>query len=272
MTTSPPDAVTPGRFAWHELMTTDPAAAQKFYKDVVGWTTSKWQEAPVDAGMDYSMWMAGQSPIGGVLNITPDAAAMGAPPNWLAYVEVADADRTVEQTINLGGSVIVPPQSVPQVGRFAVLRDPQGAVFGIIANESAMPAETDPKPLEFSWHELTTVDSIAAADFYKQLFGWEKRDEFDMGAMGMYRMFGRDRFTYGGMMDRPADMQMPPYWLHYVSVADSADAAVERAKAAGATVMHGPMDVPGGDRIAILQDPQGAMFAVHSKPAASPAS
>ncbi|HEV8496637.1 MAG TPA: hypothetical protein VGQ56_07245, partial [Gemmatimonadaceae bacterium] len=57
------------------------------------------------------------------------------------------------------------------------------------------------------------------------------------------------------------------YWLHYVRVADSADAAAERAQKAGATLMVGPMEVPGEDRIAVLRDPQGAVFAVHSKKA-----
>jgi uncharacterized protein len=257
-------AVTQGRFAWHELMTTDTAAAKKFYGDVVGWTTT----ASNMSGMEYTMWQAGDVPVGGMMPLMPEAAAMGAPVAWLAYIEVADTDKAIEQTVKAGGEVIVPAQTVPQVGRFAILKDPQGAAFAVIASENPMGTETDPAPMHFSWHELTTTDSLAAAEFYKQLFGWEKKDDFDMGEMGMYRMFGRDRFTYGGMMNRPPNMQMPPYWLHYVRVADTADAAAERATKAGATLMHGPMEVPGGDRVAILRDPQGAMFAVHSKPGA----
>jgi predicted enzyme related to lactoylglutathione lyase len=112
------------------------------------------------------------------------------------------------------------------------------------------------------------VDDLPKAiNFYEQLFGWEKKSEFDMGDMGIYHMFGRDRFTYGGMMKRPTGVPAC-YWLHYILVGDSADAAVERAKKGGATVMMGPMEVPGGDRVAILTDPQGAVFAVHSKAAA----
>jgi predicted enzyme related to lactoylglutathione lyase len=124
---------------------------------------------------------------------------------------------------------------------------------------------TDPEARQFSWHELTTSDLSSAVSFYEQLFGWEKKSEFDMGDMGMYHMFGRDRFTYGGMMKKPAEAP-GVYWLHYVRVADSADAAAERAQKAGGTLMVGPMEVPGGDRVAVIQDPQGAMFAVHSKP------
>src|SRR5205085_9722746 len=131
-TATPPTAqgavnatATQGRFVWHELMTSDPAAAQTFYKEVVGWTTSKF--GGEGSGMDYTMWMSGQTPIGGVMAFTPDAKAMGVPPNWLAYVEVPDVDATIAQATKLGGAVIVPAQTVDQVGRFAVLRDPQGA-------------------------------------------------------------------------------------------------------------------------------------------------
>jgi hypothetical protein len=214
------------------------------------------------------MWQAGDVPVGGMMPMMPEAAAMGAPVAWLAYVEVADADKAVEETVKAGGKVLLPANAVPGVGRFAIMQDPQGAAFAVIASENQMSAEADPAPMHFSWHELTTTDSVAAADFYKKLFGWESKGDFDMGDMGMYRLFGRDRFQYGGMMNRPPGMEMPSYWLHYVRVADSADAAAKRATDAGATLVHGPMEVPGGDRVAILRDPQGGMFAVHSKPGA----
>jgi hypothetical protein len=202
--------------------------------------------------------------IGGLMAIPPEAVAMGSPPSWLAYIEVPDADATVAQVVKLGGKVLMPAKSVEQAGRFAFLQDPQGAVFAVITSAMQLQPETDPQPREFSWHELTTSDLAGAIKFYEEIFGWEKKSEFDMGEMGTYHMFGRDRFTYGGMMKKTPDGP-GVYWLHYVRVADTADAAAERAKKAGATLMVGPMEVPGGDRIAVLRDPQGAVFAVHSK-------
>jgi predicted enzyme related to lactoylglutathione lyase len=83
--------------------------------------------------------------------------------------------------------------------------------------------------------------------------------------MGIYLLFGVGGIESGGMFNKPAEMPGPPAWLHYVRV-DNADAAAERVKANGGAVINGPMDVPGGDRIAQCIDPQGAMFAVHSKP------
>jgi predicted enzyme related to lactoylglutathione lyase len=250
-----------GRFVWHELMTTDTAAAAEFYKTVIGWGTV---EANMP-NMEYTMWLAGETPIGGLMTIPAEAAAMGAPPAWTAYIEVPDVDATVAEAQKLGATVLSPAMSVDTVGRIAILKDPQGPVMAVITSTNPPAPETDPARLEFSWHEMAADDQAAAINYYETLFGWKKQSEFDMGKMGMYYMFGRDRFTYGGMMTRTPDMP-PSHWLHYIRVADTADAAVERATAAGAKLLLGPMEVPGGDRVAILIDPQGAAFAVHSKP------
>jgi predicted enzyme related to lactoylglutathione lyase len=247
-----------GRYIWHELMTPDTTSAGKFYSAVVGWTVEPWKSD--GAGFEYWSFMDGQRPAAGMMPV-PEAMA-GAPAAWIAYVEVDDVDTTVDQALSLGATVLAPARTMPGVGRFAALRDPQGAAFAAITSERKPEPETEPKPLEFSWHELATDDWKAAEAFYSALFGWKKQSEFEMGT---YYMYGRDRFTYGGMMNRTPGMP-PARWTHYAAVPD-ADAAAERVKQAGGTVIMGPMDVPGGDRIAMLLDPQGAVFAVHSKAA-----
>ena len=252
-----------GRFVWTELSTTDTAAAQEFYRKVVGWSTNKFD----GAGVDYTMLMVGDAPIGGVMDLPAEAKAMGARPGWVAYTEVPDVDQTIADAVELGAKVLMPAHTAPNVGRFAILADPQGAIFAVITSATAPAEENDPKPGEFSWHELVTTDAAAAIEFYDKLFGWESKGEFDMGEKGIYRMFGRDRFTYGGVMKKPEGMSWPSHWLHYISV-ENADEAAERATNAGASVLMPPMDVPGGGRIAIMTDPQGAMFAVHSNVAA----
>ncbi|HSL69431.1 MAG TPA: VOC family protein [Longimicrobiales bacterium] len=254
------EQATRGRFAWHELATTDPKAAEQFYSAVVGWTPAPWQSGEID----YTLFMSGEAPIAGLMPLADEAKAAGAPPSWLAYIEVPNVDETVAQATGLGAQMVGPAVDVPGVGRFAVLRDPQGAAFAVHKSETPTAEETDPRPLEFSWHELATTDYQAADRFYSQLFGWETKSDMDMGPAGIYHMFGRDRFTYGGMYNKPDDMPAPPHWVHYALV-DSADAAAERATAHGGQVLVGPMEVPGGDRIAVIVDPQGATFAVHSK-------
>ncbi|HXT17030.1 MAG TPA: VOC family protein [Gemmatimonadaceae bacterium] len=250
-----------GRFSWNELMTSNTDAAKKFYSEVVGWTTKDWG----DGAMDYTLFSNGDIPVAGLMKIPPEAAAMGAPPSWSAYVEVSDVDATIEQATKLGASMLGPAQSVQGVGRFAMMRDPQGIAFAIVTSENPLSPEGDPQAFEFSWHELSTTDAAAAFAFYNALFGWEKTGEFDMGPMGVYQMYGRGRFIYGGMMN--ATPGAPHHWLHYARVPDSADAAAERAGKAGGTVILPPMDVPGGDRVAVVIDPQGAGFGIHFKAA-----
>ena len=159
---------------WTELVTTNVAAAQTFYKKVVGWNTSKME----GGGPDYTFWLPGDTPdtmVGGVMALPDEAVAMGSPPSWVAYTEVPDADATVEQAVKLGAKVLMPAKTIEQAGRFAVLQDPQGAVFAVIKSASPLRPETDPAPREFSWHELTTSDQPAAIRFYEQLFGWKRR-------------------------------------------------------------------------------------------------
>ena len=250
------DTTNRGRFVWYDLMTTDPKKAEPFYTRVAGWGTQPFE------GMPYTMWTRDGAPIGGVGQVEPP----GMPPHWLAYIAVPNVDAAVTQAEGLGGRTAVPGTDIPNVGRFAVLADPQGAVFAVFTPAGAGQApgpERDPKLGEFSWHELTTTDYKKAFAFYQAMFGWEKTGEHDMGPMGMYFMFGRNGRELGGMFNTTGDLKMPPNWTLYINV-DSADAAAERVKAHGGQVLNGPMEVPGGDRIAQCTDPQGAVFAVHS--------
>ena len=87
-------------------------------------------------------------------------------------------------------------------------------------------------------------------------------DVMYMGGGMMYQMFGRNGMPYGGMYTSGAEMPMPPNWCYYVRV-DNIQGAAERTAANGGKVLHGPVDVPGGDQIVMCMDPQGAMFAMH---------
>ena len=246
-----------GRFVWYDLLTTDPPAAQDFYGKVTGWTTLVW-----DGPEPYTMWKAGEKPIGGVMQLPP---GLGVPSHWYAYIETPDVDATTAQAESLGGRVIEKPTDIPTVGRFAILADPHGAVFAAFKPEGGAPGEdTDAAVGEFSWHELMTTDYEAAFDFYRALFGWEKIAAHDMGPLGVYFIFGRGATQVGGMFNTPVGMQAPPHWMQYVRV-DNVDAAAARVTANGGTILHGPEDVPGGDRILQCLDPQGAAFALHQK-------
>ncbi len=251
---------THGSPCWFELGTPDRTAAARFYEPLFDWRFT-------DAGvpdMEYHVASQGSAMVAGMM---PIMGPEGTPPNWLTYFAVRDADETTAEATRAGGTVLVPVQDIPNTGRFAVLADPTGAVFGIL---EPAPMDTPLNPDDYAWHqqkagrgrwvELMSSDPAAAFDFYARLFGWTKGDAVDMGPMGTYQLFAHQGTDIGGMMglgDAPVSC-----WLPYFGVDVSVSAVITDITARGGTVHHGPIEVPGGAYIAVAQDPQGAWFAV----------
>lgn len=246
-----------GKFVWYDAMTTDPNAAAKFYKEVIGWTV-KDSGMP---GMDYLLLSVGETGIGGLMPIPPHAA--DAQPMWMGYIEVDDVDEYAGKVKASGGDIKRPPTDIPTIGRFAVATDPHGAVFVLFKGAGGqMPASVAPNTSgHIGWAELHSGDLATAWPFYTSLFGWTSPSEMDMGPMGVYRMFATGgEMPIGGMMTKMPQTPVP-FWLYYFNV-ETLDAATERATKAGAQLIMGPQEVPGPLWIAQFIDPQGAMFAV----------
>ena len=246
-----------GKFAWYELMTSDAKAAEAFYRGVLGWNVK-------DAGMpdrSYAILSVGETPMGGLMTLPAEAAAAGARPVWNGYIAVDDVDDYAARVKQAGGTIHHGPADIPGVARFAVVADPQGAMFQLIKGFSdAAPQWPGPStPGHAGWRELYAVDWEAAFAFYSGLFGWTKAEAFDMGEMGTYQIFAIKGAPSGGMMNKPKEMPMP-FWLFYFNV-DDIDAAGARVTKGGGRIMHGPMEVP-GTWIVQCADPQGAMFAL----------
>jgi predicted enzyme related to lactoylglutathione lyase len=257
------DKTVRGHVVWHELLTPDVDAAHDFYSQVFGWKSEPWEHNP-----SYRMFAASTGPLGGTVAQTEGSA------NWRHYIEAPDLDATTEQAIGLGATVQVPPANLPNGARYAVLTDPQGATFALIASMNPSEPSDAPKRGEYSWMELATTDAKAAIAFYGELFGWEVSQEHDMGPMGSYYILKFADREFAGAFNKPAEMLGPANWLGYVRV-KNVDSVVKAAQKAGATLVNGPMEVPGGDRIAQLLDPHDALFAVHMlasdvKPATEP--
>ncbi|AGW12302.1 VOC family protein [Megalodesulfovibrio gigas] len=121
--------VSHGMINWSELMTTDPARARAFYGELLGWT---FEDYP-SCGCQYAIVKVGERVIGGIMDMPPEALELGAPPNWGCYITVDDVDVTVDKAKALGAQAIIEPRNIPEVGRFAVIRDPQGAVISFIS-------------------------------------------------------------------------------------------------------------------------------------------
>ncbi len=251
-----------GSIAWFDLTTSDITAARAFYESVCRWGH---QIFPMDP--PYTMFTSADGvPRGGYATLEPGS---GAPPHWLSYVHTDDLAALMARCTELGGTVLMEMEAA-EVGRWALLRDPQGAVLGAMQGATPPSGPDDEGDGVIAWIELSTADHEAAWSFYEALFGWVLTGSSDMGGMGEYRLFGaREGKSLGGMWTTPPGMPIPPSWLPYVSTRDL-DAALARATEAGAAVVNGPMTVPGGDRVVQLRDPQGAMIALH-EPAPSAA-
>lgn len=267
-----------GRFVWHELMTTDTDAAGAFYSKVMPWKTQP-------SGMPgYTLWVMGKSRAGGLMALPEDP--QGAGPHWLTYIGTPSVDSTLEGVQRLGGKVLKGATDIPNVGRYAVVSDPQGVTFAVY---TPAPGSADGANVGggaalggYSWHELATTDVSAALNFYTELFGWEKGPTHPMGGdVGDYQLVTQGGQQIGGLY-KSSPAAMPPSWLTYVNVADI-DKAANAVKGGGGRIINGPMQVPGGSWIAQATDPQGGMFAVievaamsaaeqpAQKPAAKPA-
>ena len=247
-----------GKFVWYDVMTSDTKAAEAFYRKAIGWDTN-------DSGMadrSYTILSMGPARVGGLMPIPDEVRAMGARPMWTGYIAVDNVDDWAQRVAAAGGAVRAPPEDIPGVGRFAVVVDPDGAVFILFrgaGDETPTPAAPG-TPGHIGWHELHAADGERAFAFYSGLFGWTQAEAMDMGAMGVYRIFATGGAPVGGMMTKAAEMPMAS-WLYYFNV-DAIDAAMARVKDAGGKVINGPMEVPGGSWIAQCIDPQGAMFAM----------
>jgi predicted enzyme related to lactoylglutathione lyase len=249
----PPGRYLPGKFVWFDLATEDPAGARAFYGAVFGWTFREVAGSP----RDYLLIESGGVKVGGVLRHTrPAGAKVGA--RWLSVVSVRDVARAAELARSRGGEVLLAPRSIRGRGTHAVLRDPEGAVFGVLAAEGGDPPDTPVADGEFYWLDLFARDPAKAAAFYAAVAGLE----VDVGEVA-----GRPRtlLSTGGVA-RAGVARLPagadrPGWLPYVLVPD-VPAALERARRAGGRVVLAPRaDLLGGN-LAIIADPLGGIVGV----------
>ena len=250
-----------GSFVWHELMTTDMAAAKAFYTNLAGWTCKDMQMPD----MDYWVFSADDKMAAGLMNIPPEAKAHGAPPNWSGTIAVDDIDALIAKLKAHGGKVMREPADIPNIGRFAVVTDPQGAYFQIIQPAGPPPANPPGQNDhgQFGWNELYALDMQNVFPVYADLFGWTKGEAINMGEMGTYQLFHHGGVAIGGMMTKPPQMPVAA-WTYYINIPDI-DAAAAKFTSSGGAIFHGPAEVPRGMWIAQGRDPQGAVIAIVGK-------
>ncbi|GAA1257850.1 VOC family protein [Kitasatospora nipponensis] len=240
-----------GAPCWVELSTSDTQAATAFYGTVFGWRA---EVDPRPEAGGYATFSLGEAPVAGLVQ-RPDPEQ---PTAWTISFAVHGADETAAAVTEAGGSALMEPMDVLDLGRFAILADPSGAVFSIWQAREFAGAGLINEPGSLGWAELQTRDPVGSVAFYHRVFGWS------ITHGEMYTQFGLEGADFGGMavMGEQFPPEVPPHWLPYFSVAD-VDATVSAAATAGAEVLMPPTAMPEGPRIAVLRDPQGAVFGVY---------
>ncbi len=245
-----------GDFIWYELLTSDPSAAADFYGAVFGWAAT-----PFDGGNhEYHVLSIEGEGIGGLMKVDPSMGCGDGKAAWFGYIGVDDVDKSAAAIVKAGGAQHVPPTDIPNVGRFAMMADPQGVKFYVMrgAVEGTSAAFKTMAPGHCNWNELTTSDQIAALQFYSDQFGWQKGDAMSMGEVGDYQFIVQGPDVIGAIMNAmPGSPALT--WTFYFGVNDI-DAAAKTVHDKGGVVHYGPTEVPGGSFIIVASDPSGAMF------------
>lgn len=246
-----PTESTPGAPCWVELGTADVPKSAEFYAALFGWVA---ETDPRPEAGGYTMCELGGQAVAAMSPLY----APNQPVAWSVSFAAPDADAAAEAATGHGAAVLMPPMDVFDAGRFAVLQDPSGALFSLWQPREFHGFALFDEPGSACWVELATRETQRAADFYSSVFGWTVGD-------GEYPHLSVGGHEFGGIQDMntshlPKDE--PPHWLVYFKVED-VGVAVAKATGMGAETVAAPMEVPGTGRLAVVRDPQGAVFALY---------
>ncbi len=248
------DTRLPGKVIWHDLVTEDPAGAQRFYGDLFGWT---FRAVP---GLDYSIIMHRGQAIGGIV----DARLFeqkGRISQWVIALSVADMDQAVAEIKGAGGTILGGPSDAGDRGELALARDPQGANFALLETRDGDPLDREAGINDFMWNELWTSNAAQATNFYQQLANYKPAAmNMDDGKQYDYlQVNGKPRLA---IIDNPV-ADLLPTWVAYVRVVDPGVIAT-KAEELGGTVMYRGKSAQTGGELAIIIDPSGAGVVVQT--------
>lgn len=256
--------MTQGRFVWYEVMTDAPEAARAFYEGVIGWTIAPQAEEP--NGIDYRhIRRADGADQGGMMVLSADMIAHGARPGWFPYLMVDDVPATIAAITQDGGYALMPPTTIAE-GTFALIADPWGAVFYLMAPRMPPERKGPPAPVcaldieqAVAWNELISNDLDGARTFYARHFHFAFPHSMPMGPLGDYWFIEHpSQGAVGAMMQQPA-RDIGSLWRIYFRVDELARAS-QAVTALGGTLEGEMHEVPGGDMIIHARDPAGAFF------------
>jgi uncharacterized protein len=244
----------PGTPSWVDLEAPDLDRASAFYRDLFGWETDG--DSP-----DYRMFRLGDADVAGLSPLT------GPGPRWVAYVTVADLDAAAGLAADRGGAVLAGPMVITTAGRLAVVADDQGATLALWQPGDHLGADVVDEPGALCWIELACRDDEAAKAFYGAVLGWSGETHPFGGTSGYieFTPAGGTRPVAGMVrMNEQWPDDVPPHWMVCFAVADPGAAAARVAELGGAVSVP-PFDLPHVGRLAVVQDPDGAVFTVMAR-------
>lgn len=240
-----------GKIVWVRLVTPDLAAAKTFYAGLFGWTFR-------DVGTDHAEADLDGRPIAGLFQ-RPIKAGEHRQPAWLGFISTSDVDATTKTALQHGGKVLFGPHDFPNLGRGAVLEDPQGAVFGILRSSRGDLPDVLAGPGAWIWSSLITTDPDTDAAFYQTLFDY---DVFDVSSQkdAQHLLLASGNYARASVNSLPARaVHAHPHWINYVRVGDAV-ATAARVVALGGRVIEEPRIDRHGSKVALVADPLGAPF------------
>jgi len=242
----------PGKVVWADLATPDLAIAERFYGSLFGWT---FQAVPVRGG-EYALASSDGHPVGGLFQkaISPGDHRQSA---WLTFIAATDLDAAKRTALAHGAHIIVDDKNYPLRGRQAVMTDPEGAVFALLASSSGDAPDFLAMSGEWIWSSLLAQDPGAEAAFYQEVFSYEVFDLASDDGLE-HVILSSDDFARASVNQLPRDgVRRHPHWLNFIRVDDAAAMAAKATAAGGRVLVEPHVDRQGG-RLAVIADPAGA--------------
>jgi uncharacterized protein len=241
-----------GKIVWADLVTPDLAAAERFYGELFGWTFQSIHTGE----SDYAVASVDGRPIGGLFH-KPIPAGQHRQSAWLTFIAVRDVDTAKRAALAHGAKVVSDARNYPSRGRQAVLSDPEGAVFAILASSSGDAPDYLAGTGEWIWSSLLSRNAGVEAAFYQEVFSY---DVFDLASDdGLeHVILSGDDFARASVNAMPGDpARRHPHWLNFIRVGNTID-MVAKAKALGGRVLVEPHVDRHGGHVAVVADPAGA--------------
>ena len=249
----------PGSFCWIELATSDQKASKHFYGALFGWTAN---DTPMGPGDFYTIFQLEGRDVAAGYSLRKEQRAQAVPSHWMLYVAVESAEATASKVVPAGGKVLVPPLDVATYGKMAILQDPTGPVLSIWEPKGNKGTGLAGVGGTLCWADLSSPDPGRAAKFYHELFGWKATsDNDDNPPSGYQHIQNGEEFIGGILPNAEGKSKIPPHWLAYFMVSNC-DLSAAKAKELGAGFLMPPTTLEGVGRLAVVADPQNAVFAI----------